>query len=92
MLPIVWLLIIGLLAYLVFLFWAWVPYLVGGGLALVAFAWVVVCTLWPSKPDRRCPQCGGEGLVKIERGRPGVRCELCGFQDEAMHVSYLDDW
>ena len=92
MLPIVWFLVVALLAYAVYFLWAWIPYIVGVGVALVALGWVVVSTLWPSKPDRRCPRCGGEGLVKIERGKPGVRCELCDFRDEDLHVSYLDDW
>ncbi len=92
MLPIVWFLVVGLLAGVVFVFWAWIPYIVGGGVALVVLIWIVVCALWPSKPDRRCPRCGGEGLVKIQRGRPGVRCELCEFHDETMQVAYLDDW
>ncbi len=92
MLHIVWFLVVGLLAGVVFVFWAWIPYIVGGGVALVALIWIVVCALWPSKPDRRCPRCGGEGLLKIQRGKPGVRCELCEFRDEAMQVAYLDDW
>lgn len=92
MLPIVWFLIVGLLVYLMFVFSAWLPYIVGGGIAVIVLVWILVSALWPSKPDRRCPRCGGEGLVKIERGKPGVRCELCGFRDETMHVAYLDDW
>ena len=31
MLPIVWFLVVGLLVGLVFVLWAWVPYIVGGG-------------------------------------------------------------
>ena len=92
MLPIVWLVVAGLLTYVVFVSWDWVPYIVGAGLALFTFIWVLVCALWPSKPDRRCPRCGGEGLTKIRRGEPGVQCDLCGFRDETMHVAYLDDW
>ncbi len=92
MLQIVWLLIIAMLAAVVFLFWDWVPYLVSGSLMLAFLGWVIVSTLWPSSPDRRCPNCQADGLVKIRRGQPGVVCELCGFRDETMHVAYLDDW
>ena len=92
MVQVVWLLIAAGLAYCVFVFWGWVTYIVGGGLALALFIWVVVSALWPSRPDRRCPRCGGEGLTKIKRGEPGVQCGLCGFRDETMHVAYLDDW
>ena len=92
MVQILWLAIIGLFIFLTFLIWEWVPYIVGGLLALVFLIWTVVSAISPSKPDRRCPRCEREGLVKIRRGEPGVRCEKCGFCDENLHVAYLDDW
>jgi len=70
----------------------WMPYVLGGACVAALGLWVLVSTLWPSAPDRKCPKCGVQGLVKIRRGAPGVRCERCGFQDETMHVAYLDDW
>jgi DNA-directed RNA polymerase subunit RPC12/RpoP len=73
-------------------FWPWIPYLAAGVLVLCFTAWILISVLSPSRPDRTCPRCSEAGLVKIRRGVPGVRCERCGFRDEEMHVSYLDDW
>ena len=92
MLQVFWLAVIAGLIFLTFLIRDWVPYLVGGMLALLFLTWIVVSSMWPSKPDRRCPRCEREGLVKIRRGEPGVRCDKCGFRDEELHVAYLDDW
>jgi DNA-directed RNA polymerase subunit RPC12/RpoP len=91
-LQLLWILIALGAACLAMAFLAWLPYIVGGALALGLLVWILVSTLWPSAPDRKCPKCGARGLVKIERGEPGVRCELCGFRDETMQVAYLDDW
>ena len=67
---------------------AWLPYLVGGALALAWLAWTVASTLSPSvKPDRRCPRCREEALEPLRRGSPlGVRCARCGWRDETGHV------
>ena len=74
--------------------WAgsWLPVAVAGVLAAGFFFWILISTLSPAIPCRICPKCGGEGLVKIRRGVPGVRCEKCDFIDEDLHVAYLDEW
>jgi len=70
----------------------WIPSIVGAIILIAFFIWVLVSTLSPAVPCRTCPGCGEEGLVKIRRGIPGVRCEKCDFVDENLHVAYLDDW
>ena len=92
MLQIRWLVVILGGVALAVAFSAWIPYIVGGALVLLWLVWVLVSAMSPAKPDRKCPACGREGLVKIRRGEPGVRCELCGFRDETLHVAYLDEW
>ncbi len=74
--------------------WAgsWLPVAVAGVFVAGFFFWILISTLSPAVPCRICPQCGGEGLVKIRRGVPGVRCEKCDFIDEDLHVAYLDEW
>jgi hypothetical protein len=92
MLQLFWILIVAGVALLAAKFSDWLPQIVGGALVLIGAGWVLTSVLWPSAPDRRCPKCRRRGLVKIRRGEPGVRCELCGFRDETLHVAYLDDW
>jgi len=92
MLQLFWIIIALGAIWLAVAFSGWIPYTVGGVLVVGVTAWILASVLSPSSPDRTCPQCGEKGLVKICRGEPGVRCELCGFRDENMHVAYLDDW
>lgn len=92
MLQLFWLLLLAGGALVAVYLREWIPYLVGGLVASGLALWVLVSTLWPSRPDRTCPRCSREGLVKLERGKPGVRCELCDYRDENLHVAYLDDW
>jgi len=87
-----WLLLALLAVGVAITFWAWVPYIVVGGIVLISVVWILVSVLSPAVPNRSCPSCRRDGLVKIRRGEPGVRCELCGFVDENMHVAYLDEW
>lgn len=92
MVQLLWILIAVAAIALAVAFSGWIPYIVGGALAAAFALWILISTLSPAVPDRKCPKCGGEGLVKITKGELGVRCELCGFQDETMHVAYLDEW
>jgi len=92
MIQVLWLAIIALCVVLVVAGWSWVPWIAGGSIVGVLSLWVLISVFWPAAPDRRCPRCRRAGLVKIERGAPGVRCTLCGFCDENLHVAYLDEW
>ncbi|MBI4604102.1 MAG: hypothetical protein HY721_19265 [Planctomycetes bacterium] len=92
MLQIFWILIASAAALAAIAFSSWIPAVVTGVLVVAGAGWVLVSTLSPAVPDRRCPRCGELGLVKIRRGRPGVRCERCGWRDEEMHVAHLDAW
>ena len=92
MLQLFWILIVAGAAILLTRASASLGAIAGAVLVSAAVLWILTSVLWPSAPDRRCPACRKRGLVKIRRGEPGVRCELCGFRDETMHVAYLDDW
>ena len=87
-----WLLLTLLGVLFVVSSWSWIPYVAVGTIVLAAVVWVLVSVLSPAKPNRLCPQCQKEGLVKIRRGELGVHCEHCDFRDEEMHVAYLDEW
>ncbi len=64
----------------------------GALFAAALLFWILGCVFSPARPDRRCPSCGEEGLVKLRRGEPvGVRCEKCGYQDAGKYVAYLDE-
>ena len=85
--------IIATLCLLAWLFSEWLVTIIVVGIVALVALWVLGCIFTPAVPDRKCPECGEEGLVKIKKGEPlGVRCEKCGFVDEARHVAYLDEW
>lgn len=45
--------------------------------------WILVSALLPAKPDRKCPQCGRDKLVRIDaRKLHGLRCRACSWRDE----------
>ena len=59
--------------------WAYVV----GAIFVVVFGWFLVSTLWPSRAERNCPACEREGLTRLsEESHRGLRCTLCGFEDE----------
>jgi len=92
MVAILWLVLIVCGALAAVVLWEWIPALVVVLVVAAATIWVLISTLSPAVPNRECPRCGEQGLVKIRRGEPGVRCERCDFRDETLHVAYLDDW
>lgn len=92
MLALLWLLIGIAAAALAVTFAEWLPYVVVSGCVAVWIFWILTSVLSPAVPNRECPGCGRQGLLKIRRGEPGVRCEHCAFRDETMHVAYLDEW
>ena len=64
-------------------------WVVGGGVVLMV-VWVIVCALSPAQADRRCPSCGQDGLVRLDpESHRGLRCEVCGWQDESASSFFL---
>lgn len=61
------------------------------GLVLgLGFLWVLVSTLFPSKPDRCCPACGRESLVRLDAtSTQGVTCSACSWSDETLSSFYM---
>lgn len=53
-----------------------------GSLVVVGLGWVLVSSLFPAEPDRTCPACGVEALVRADPlTTRGVRCTACGHDD-----------
>ena len=53
-----------------------------GGLISLGLLWVLVSSLFPAEPDRTCPECGGETLVRMDPNTThGIRCVACAFED-----------
>lgn len=45
--------------------------------------WLFVSIALPAASDRKCPECGVQGLERLsEEDLHGVRCTHCGFEDE----------
>ena len=92
-LPIFWFFIVLAGAAVAYLTFEWLPAGFVSVIILAGVVWVLGCIFSPAVPNRRCPRCGEDGLVKIRKGEPlGVRCEQCEFVDEAKYVAYLDEW
>jgi len=50
----------------------------------LGIGWIVVSALLPGKAERTCPACGGAGLERLDpQTTQGLRCGLCGWQDES---------
>ena len=55
-----------------------------GLMILGSLTWVAISSLWPGKPERKCPECGQEGLTRSDpETHRGIRCTRCGFEDES---------
>lgn len=53
-----------------------------GTVLALGLGWILVCSLFPAKADRTCPECKRPGLVRLDRRTTrGVRCTRCGFRD-----------
>ena len=92
-LPILWFLLAAVAAFVAYLALDWLAVVFTGVLVTASVLWVFGCIFSPARPDRRCPNCGKEGLVKLRRGEPvGVCCEHCDYSDAERHVAYLDEW
>lgn len=56
--------------------------IVFGTVLALGLGWILVCSLFPAKADRTCPECKRKGLVRLDRRTTrGVRCTQCGFRD-----------
>lgn len=65
------------------------PYVVGA-IFVLTFGWFLVSTLWPRFAERTCPTCGKDGLVPLtENSHRGLRCTLCGFEDESLSSFFI---
>lgn len=62
-------------------------WLAGAALAAIlsgVVAWMLASVLWPGRADRVCPECGKEGVVRLDaREAVGRRCSACGWSDAA---------
>ena len=74
MLALLWLIIALGAAALAVSFADWLPQIAVGACVVVWGVWVLTSVLSPAVPNRECPRCGQQGLLKIRRGEPGVRC------------------
>ena len=55
-----------------------------GIVVALGIGWVLVSALFPARADRTCPQCGGEGLERLDPdSSQGVVCRLCSWADES---------
>lgn len=58
--------------------------IVFGVVIALGLGWILVCSLFPAKADRKCPQCGKQGLVRLDlRTTRGIRCTRCSFRDDS---------
>ncbi len=64
--------------------------LVIGGIVVLLFAWIGVSVLWPARADRRCPDCKGDHLQRMDpTSAEGLRCPDCGWKDPSASGWYL---
>lgn len=55
-----------------------------GTVVALGLGWVLVSALFPGRADRTCPQCGGEGLERLDPdSSQGIVCSLCSWTDES---------
>ena len=87
-----WVVLVGAGALGAYVFRSWLPPVVAGVLVLVVVAWILGSVFSPAVPDRTCPRCGEDGLVRLRKGQMlGVRCVRCDFVDTEMYRAYLDE-
>lgn len=44
--------------------------------------WILACSLFPARADRKCPRCGAAALTRLDpRSAQGVRCRSCSWRD-----------
>ncbi len=53
-----------------------------GGLGGLALLWTLSTAFWPSRANRTCPECGAEGLRRMDPATTrGLVCTSCGHTD-----------
>lgn len=61
-----------------------------GLVVALGLGWVLISALFPARADRTCPQCGGEGLQRLDPdSSQGVVCRLCAWADESASAFLL---
>jgi len=56
----------------------------------LGFLWILVSTMFPSKPDRTCPQCGQGTIARLDPATTrGLTCGSCGWTDASASSFYL---
>lgn len=90
LLPLVLLAAIGLGGALIVWRPEWLTGAVIGLLLGAGVLWVAISALWPNRPDRHCPRCGEEALVRLDpETTMGLRCTACGFEDAGASSWFL---
>ncbi len=61
-----------------------------GAILLGGLLWILASSLWASKADRDCPECGRQKLVRLDPATTmGLSCSACGWKDESASSWYL---
>jgi hypothetical protein len=61
-----------------------------GLVVALGLGWVLISALFPARADRTCPQCGGQGLERLDPDSSrGVVCRLCAWADESASAFLL---
>lgn len=90
LLPLVLLAAVGLGGALIVWRPDWLAGAVIAGVVGAGFLWLAVSVLWPNRPDRDCPSCGEEALVRLDPETTlGLRCTACPFEDPGASSWFL---
>jgi len=66
------------------------PLIIMGTALALGLAWIVVSSLNPAEADRTCPECGEEGLERLDPDATrGVVCSRCGHIDRDVSSWFL---
>jgi hypothetical protein len=64
--------------------------LVFGLVLALGLGWILVSALFPARAERTCPQCGRDGLERLDPdSSQGVVCRLCAWADESASAFLL---
>ena len=66
------------------------PFILLGAVIAIGLLWILVSSLSPAKADRTCPECGEQGLERLDPNTTrGVVCSSCGYVDPDISAWYL---